>query len=430
MLRKLGATGFMLAMLCAWASAPAAAQKTELVVQYTQAAIFDPVFNRLKERFEATNPDIKVVYRGPLKDYGAGIQALLREAVTGGLPDIDYVGLSFTRVVAERDLAVGLTPLMKAEGSTFEAQGWTKSLQELGQVDGKQIGLPFAVSSSVVYYNADLVRQAGGDPANMPRDWDGLIALAGKIRALGPDMAGMYIPYTSAWFGAWYFQGVIYSAGGDIMHRGAATVALGEEPGRYAIKLYRRMVDQGGMLLLPDQAARQQFIAGKMGIFVDSIARLSNFEGAIGDRFELRTSPHPMRDLEKGGVVTGGNVAIITKGAAARPGVLKAAWKWLKFSSGPHGTTEVIRNVGYVPVNVLAMEDAALLKGYFDTRPRHRTAVDQIPRMREWFQFPGPNGVKIDDVIGKYLEAVVDKSMQPDDALHAMVTDVNALLPR
>src|SRR5262249_42712195 len=160
--------------------------------------------------------------------------------------------------------------------------------------------------------------------------------------------------------------------------------------------LYRRMVDEGGMLNLPDQAARQQFIAGKMGLFIDSIARLGNFERAIESRFDLRTSPHPLRDPPKGQVVTGGNAGIITKAAADKPEVLRAAWQWLTFSTGPRGTTEVIKNVGYVPVNVLALEDKALLKGYFDSRPRHKTAVDQIPRMREWYQFPGPNGVKID----------------------------------
>jgi multiple sugar transport system substrate-binding protein len=255
------------------------------------------------------------------------------------------------------------------------------------------------------------------------------LALAGKIRALEPDMAGMYIPYTSAWYGAWYFQGIVYSAGGAMMRPGAKTVALGEEPGRFATALYRRMVDEGGLLPLPDQAARQQFIAGKMGIFIDSIARLGNFERAIETRFDLRTSPHPLRDLEGGGVVTGGNVAIITTATARDPAVLRAAWQWLKFSTGPRGTTEVIKNVGYVPVNMLALESPELLKGYFETRPRHKTAVDQIPRMREWFQFPGPNGVKIDDVIGKHLEAIVGKTASPDAALAAMVSDVNALLP-
>ena len=60
--------------------------------------------------------------------------------------------------------------------------------------------------------------------------------------------------------------------------------------------------------------------------------------------------------------------------------------------------------MGYTPVNMLAMEDPELLKGYFDDRPNHKTAVDQLPVVREWFQFPGENTLKIDAIIGDTLE--------------------------
>jgi multiple sugar transport system substrate-binding protein len=248
----------------AWGSAPAVAA-TELVVQYGQPAIFDPVFTRLKEQFERAHPDVKVVYRAPHKDYGAAIQSLLREATVGGLPHIDYVGLSFTRVVADRGLAVDLAPLMAADKSTFEAGGWSKALQGLGQVDGKQIALPFAVSSSIVYYNADLVRRVGGDPDTMPRDWDGILALAGKVRALGPEFAGMYIPYTSAWYGAWYFQGIVYGAGGEIMRPEAKTVALDEPAGRFAIEVQADGQDHVDGPPVSRQRQTQDFHLGASG---------------------------------------------------------------------------------------------------------------------------------------------------------------------
>jgi multiple sugar transport system substrate-binding protein len=407
----------------------AIAQPIEVIVQYTQPTIFDPAYKRIKDHFEAENPDIRIRYRGPQKDYDAGIQALLREATTGDLPHIAYVGLANLRVAAESNIAIDLARLAAADGATLEAQGWTLPLQGLGQVDKRQIGLPFAVSMPVVYYNADLVRRAGGDPANMPRDWDGLLRLAGKIGALGGDVAGMYHTWTGA-SGPWLVQGLVYGAGGEMMLPGTDKVAFGDDKGRYAIGLYRRMVDEGRMPLITDTAARQQFIAGKMGLFLDSISRLSNFEKAIGERFTLQTSFYPTKDGRSGGLVTGGAAGIVTTAAAKDKAVLAAAWKYLKFASGPRGTNELIRNVGYMPVNALALQDPALLKGYFDDKPRHKTAVDQLPQLREWFQFPGPNGVKINDVIMERLQAVVDKSETPEGALAALVIEVNRLLPR
>lgn len=410
------------------AAAPAKAQ-VELVVQYAQPQIFDGVYAQLKETFEAENPDVRVIFRGPHKDYGTGIQALLRDAVIGDMPHVDYLGLSHLPVAAERGLLVELEPLMAAENASFEAHGWTPSLQSLGRADGKLYALPFAVSMSLVYYNADLVRQVGGDPENMPTDWDGILALAGKISDLGPDYAGMYIPYSAGWYGAWYFQGVLFGHGGEMLQPGADKVALGEDPTwQTAVDLYRRMAEEGGMLAMADQAQRQQFIAGRMGFVIDSISRLYNFETSIGDRFELGTSPHPL-GAANGRLPTGGNVGAITQAAAQDPAVLDAAWRWLKFASGPYGTTQVIKLVGYTPVNVLALEDPDLLQGYFDTRPLHRTAVEQIPLVREWYQYPGENGLKIDDVIGEHLEAVVDGSMPPQEALASMTMEINRLLP-
>jgi multiple sugar transport system substrate-binding protein len=409
---------------------PVAAAPVEVVVQYSQPQIFDKVFEKLKSDFEAKNPDIKIKLRGPQADYSINIQAILREATVGGLPDVNYVGLSYVGMVGERGIAVDLAPLQKAEGKTFEQEGWTPSMQSIGRAGAMQVGLPFAVSMSLVYYNADLVRKVGADPNNMPRDWDGLLKIAGKIKALGPEYAGMYIPYSSSWYGAWYYQGVLFGLGGEMMPKGAKTVAFDKDTHfRQAFGLYRRMVDEGGLTAMADQAQRQQFIAGRMGLFIDSISRLNNFSSSVGERFQLGTSPHPLGGAN-GRLPTGGNVAIVTKQAARDPAVLAAAFKWLKYSTGPEGTNQVIRQVGYTPVNVLALDDPKLLKGYFDTRPLHKTAVDQIPLVREWYIYPGANGIKIDDTLGQHLEAVVNKTMTPDEALVSLTKQVNALLPQ
>ena len=407
----------------------ARSEPIELIVQYAQPQIFDGVFEALKEEFETRNPDVTVTFRGAQNNYGDNVQALLRDAVVGDMPHVNYLGLSYLPTVADRGLAVDLKPLMEKDGETFEENGWTESLQSVGRFDGRQLALPFAISMSLTYFNADLVRQVGGDPDNMPTDWDGIIELAGKINDLGPDYAGMYLPYSASWYGAWYFQGALFSNGGEMMQPGADKVSIADDPTwQTAMGLYDRMAKQGGMMAVSDQAQRQQFIAGRMGFVIDSISRLYNFEQSIGDRFDFRTSPHPM-GVEGGRLPTGGNVAMITTAAEEDPALLDAAWRWVKFSTGPFGTTQVIKLVGYTPVNTLALEDPDLLEGYFDSRPNHRTAVDQIAVVRDWFQFPGENGLKIDTVIGEHLEGVVDDSMTPEEALASLEDEINRLLP-
>ncbi|MGF7163469.1 multiple sugar transport system substrate-binding protein [Rhodoligotrophos appendicifer] len=408
-------------------SSVAGANGVQVVVQYSQAQIFDPGFAQIKSEFEAANPGISISYRGPQKDYDATIQALLRESITGEMPDVAYLGLNSFGVAADRGLAIDLAPLMAADKSTFEAGGWSASLQGIGQVGGKQVALPIALSMPVVYFNADLVKQAGGDPNNIPRDWNGLLELAAKIAALGNDVGGIYQSWSTL-NGPWLFQGMVYGAGGEIMEPGTRTVAFGGKDGLMALTLYQRMVDEGHMPVINEQAARQQFFAGKIGLFLDSVSRLKSYESAIGDRFGFKTALYPTPDGKPAGLVTGGAVGIITTATDRDPKVKEAAWKFLKYASGPEGTTAIIKTVGYTPVNTLALDDPALLKGYFDDKPRHMTAIEQLPQLREWYQFPGQNGVKINEVMSEYLQAVVDKSMSPQAALDEMVSQVNELL--
>lgn len=420
----------IVALIAPFATSAYAEEPVELVVQYTQPQIFDGVFEKLKADFEAQHPHVTVSYRGVLPDYGAGIQALLRESLIGDMPDVTYVGISHIPTVANRDLHVDMDTLAEQDDATLEAGGWSASIQSIGRIDGELIGLPHAISMPVVYYNADLVREAGGDPDNMPTDWEGFLDLSGKIAALGNDYAGLYTPYSSTWYGAWGFQAVHFSHGGEMMQPGATSVDFASDPvWPISLGIYDRMAEEGGLMALGDQAQRQQFIAGRMGFVMDSISRLFNFEESIGDRFELRTMPYPMA-VDDGRLPTGGNAAVITKAVERDPAVQQAAWDWVKFTTGPYGTTQVIELVGYTPVNMLALDDPELLKGYFDERLNHKTAVDQLPIVREWFQFPGENTLKIDAVIGDTLEAIVDDSMTPEEALAYLTEEVNALLPQ
>src|SRR4029078_5974563 len=69
---------------------------------------------------------------------------------------------------------------------------YSDKILALGKVDGKLYGLAFNASSPIMMYNAELVKKAGGDPEHMPDTWDGVLALAKKIRdAGGNDVAGL-----------------------------------------------------------------------------------------------------------------------------------------------------------------------------------------------------------------------------------------------
>ena len=105
---------------------------------------------------------------------------------------------------------------------------------------------------------------------------------------------------------------MITQAGGTVRRRRRQVPLRRPDLGLKALQRFRRFVTEGGMPLIDWDQSRQQFIAGKIGIFFDTPARLRQVTDLIGDKFTLRTAIFPIDDKAKGGLPTGGNAAIIT----------------------------------------------------------------------------------------------------------------------
>lgn len=407
----------------ALAMAPAAGMAdTTIEVQYPLAFIFDDVFAELKTAFEAEHPDIKVTYRAPYKEYEDGAQTTLRQSVTDQLPDVSMQAINLQRLFVDRGLAVDLKPFIAKEDD-WTGRGYSDSMMALGTFGGGTYGMAFAVSTPIIYYNTDLVTKAGGDPDNLPTDWDGVLALAKDIDALGDDVVGIY--HSWAITGNWMWQALVFSHGGSMTTEGEAEIAFNDENGQRAMATFGRILDEGNMPDLSQEAARQTFFAGNMGIWTESTSLLRVAEENVGGKFEWKTGPFPLAGPDPR-LPTGGNAAMMF---AKGPEKQAAAWEFMKFITGPVGATIMVRGTGYAPPNALPADDPAMLKPFYDDHPNHLTALRQAPYMTPWYAFPGDNNLKIIDVIKDHLQSVANRSVTPQDGVQAMAQDVVDLMP-
>jgi multiple sugar transport system substrate-binding protein len=178
-----------MAMFAIWA-APAWAAQTEILVHYPMPGFFKSVMDQISMEYMKQHPDVKITFASPSPTYEDGLQLMLRQAGTTEMPDVSFIGLNRLRVLAQRNIGVDLTPFIKADPN-FADEGFSERLLNLAKFGGKQMGLAFATSNPIFYYNADLVRKAGGDPDRPPRTWDEVFALAAKINAPGDGVIGM-----------------------------------------------------------------------------------------------------------------------------------------------------------------------------------------------------------------------------------------------
>jgi multiple sugar transport system substrate-binding protein len=395
----------------------------ELAVHYPMPAFFKEVMEQIAREFMEANPDIRIRYPAPSPSYEEGVQTVLRQAAAGGLPDVSFQGLNRLRVLTERRLPVDLTPFL-ARDRGAEARGWSAPLLGLAHFGGIQSGLAFASSNPVVYFNLNLVRRAGGDPAKLPGSWDELLALSGRIAALGDGISGMHY----RWAGDdWMFSALLYGHGGRMLTEDEKEVAFNGKEGLASVKLIDRMVKEGKMLPLTVDAALQAFYAGKLGIFSGTTAYIGSMLRSIGPTVELHTTRMPVIDPARGRLPTGGNAAVMLTKDPARQ---EAAWRFIAFATGPRGQTIMTRGTGYVPNNTIAPRDERYLGAFYRENPLFRPAMEQVPIAQPWYAFPGTNGVRVTETIVDNLARVVEQRATPELALADMAREVKRLLPR
>ncbi len=407
----------------AFAGNVARASDIELVVDYVYPAMFNDVQATIAQRFHEKYPAYSVRFRAPTTEYEAAAQQALRQAVTHQLPDVSFQGLNRQRLFVDRHIAVDLTPFINHERD-WAQRGYSPSLMSLGRVKDQQVGIAFALSTPVVYYNLDLLGKTGIRADNLPSTWDEIIAASDRSKQSNPGTEGMYYDWSVT--GNWLWQAMVFSKGGRMLDETETKVAFGDSIGQSSIAQMGRMVAHGTMPNLSYSEAAQLFVSGKLAVLSSTTARLSGFEKQIGQRFRLVTGPFPL-DGEQARVPAGGNVAMMF---TTDPERQKAAWEYIKFATGPEGGTIMTRGTGYFPANSLPIEKPGQLKGFYDANPNQYTAVKQLPIVTGWYAFPGENGLKITDIINDRLQTVFDKSADPQTALSSMVNDVQKLLDK
>ncbi|WP_368417242.1 extracellular solute-binding protein [Falsiroseomonas sp.] len=416
----LGGTG---AALAAPLYARAQSRGVEITVQYSIPVLFRDLMEQIGRGFMEANPDIRVGFRAPETGYEEILQRNLRDSITRSLPDVAFHGLNRQRTLAERNIPVDLKPFLAGDPQIAE-MGYSESLLSLGQVGSAQTGIGFSLSTPILYYNVDLMRRAGGNPERPPSSWEEVTALARAIHGSAENVTGMFFDWTIT--GNWSWQGLVFSHGGTMLNADETRVTFNEEPGKRGMRALRRMVDEGRMPDIRPATMFSDMFAGRMGISMQSTAQLGRYNREIGGRFPLLTGLYPL-SAPNARLPAGGNVAMMFARDEQKQ---QAAWRFIKYATGPVGATMMVNATGYMPATTIPAEREDMLGRFYRENPNHMTTFRQAASITGWYAFPGQNALRITDVINDHMQTVVAKRGEPDAVLERMAADVQNLLPR
>lgn len=374
--------------------------------------------------FEAANPNVKVEGIGASSaDITSRIQA---DVAAGRIPDVVQMVFSDLNFTIDNLGAVALEDIVPADELKAHFEGIASNGLQLGVVNGKTYGLAYTFSTPVLFYNADLFKQAGLDPENPPKTWaevkTAALAIAEKTDAEG-IATGIFGPSA----GDWLFQGVLRSNNGPLMSADRKTLDFANPASVEAVAVLRDLYDSGAYTNVEVQAAMEGMASGKIGMYLQTSA-IQGFlvKGAEG-KFDLRATTMPRFGEKPQRPNNSGSALVILSRDPVRQ---RAAWELMKAMTSKEAYTVITSQIGYLPLRTDIVDDPKYLGEWVKKHPLIKPNLEQLAILERWESFPGPNYRQIQKMMMEGAEAAVFGGVDPAEAMQAAQDNAQALMPK
>lgn len=392
-----------------------AQERTTLSVSHGFEGPLAAVVQEFESSFERQASATDVEYFAGGDSWDSCLQATLRSAIVGTLPDLSHQSLTYTSQFVARGMAMPLEDIAGGADVMTDLR-ISEALARSVRHDGKIFGVPLGTTLPVIYYNRDLLGRVGYDADRLPSTWDEIVQLGRAISDLQDGHSGLYMEYSAN--NAWMFQNLLASFGGRMMSDDESEVQFDSAAGLAAMEVLHTLGSASKHDMTKNQA-RQSFNEGGLGILIRSASGIPAVERAVGDKFRLGIGSFPVPAPAGHLVGAGHGVVAFTEDEDK----YDAALAYLTFLTGEEGQYIMARHTGYMPTSAGLLENDSFRGRYLTMNPHHRELVKILPGASDWYSFPR-NTVKIFDGMTEHLRQVFVRETAPDQALQAMAREV------
>ncbi|BEL02776.1 sugar ABC transporter substrate-binding protein [Actinoplanes sichuanensis] len=186
---------------------------------------------------------------------------------SGQVPDLMGMDLIYAPQFEKAGQLVDLTDRV---GAWPELATASKGHITVATYDQRLYGVPLYADVSALFYNKDLFKRAGLDPAKPPTSLPELRAYADKITALGGDVKGYYLPGNCAGCNIFTVGPLMWASGAKIEAAGPGDEPLVGDGVKQVLQFERDMVAAGnvhdGDRTENGETFHLQFGSGKVGM--------------------------------------------------------------------------------------------------------------------------------------------------------------------
>ncbi|MGI5888924.1 MAG: extracellular solute-binding protein [Oscillospiraceae bacterium] len=317
---------------------------------------------------------VKAVYQGSYSDATTLLQSVLSAENYSELPD-----------VMQTD-ATGKIPYYES-GRAFTAQDAAAEYEESGYFDnyispallnweyaGVQLGVPFATSTTITYYNEDILKAAGY--TECPDSIDGAIELYSAMQEAGIDAKVLQTVPSTPSLANWLGQMGSYLVSEENGTRGMAESLDCIDNGALASFLtkWKEFYDSGA--LINESTSLDAFVAGDVALMEASSSGVASVVDQVGTTFTVGTSQmlKISDDASSGASVSGSCLVMFDSEDELKK---EASWEFVKYLTSDEVQIEFAEGTGYIPATVSAAESSEY-QTYLEENPQFKAGYEQL----------------------------------------------------
>jgi sn-glycerol 3-phosphate transport system substrate-binding protein len=348
------------------------AKKIEISFWHSLGFHVKELIEQMAEEYNNDHPKVAVnpVFQGLYEEMQV---KMLAAAVTRQLPDVAQVQIEYLDPYIEN----GILDHIDGEIPSDLREDILDKFWATVSRDGHIYAVPFCVSTTVFFYNADIYEEAGLDPESPPQTWEELIRM-GKKLTRDNDGDGQYDQYAMM-FWADGFYGIMpffWANGGELFSPDGKVELTSDE----MVRTIRMLMDLIFMhRIMPrnwtDWEGGQAFLTGDLAMGLFTGAAISYGEQNLP--WTLKIAPLPAVNGKRYTVLGGSALTNFTSNRKKR----RMVNDFISWCVSKENTIRLHERIGYIPVRKTALESLEL-KAFLRDNPNFAVPIEGIEYAR------------------------------------------------
>ncbi|MDR1301402.1 MAG: extracellular solute-binding protein [Treponema sp.] len=348
---------------------------------------------------------------------------------TANAPDINQGLTSTIPSVMDMGWSVSVERFLTSQNSPVTKNTFYPALQRSCTYEGEMAAIPFANSIPLLYYNVEMLREAGY--SKPPETMDQLTEYVKKLTLRQGNNVSRYglnmqtKRYQLVEFCVSQKPNAFFGDNEGGRSAPMTRITAGEDGTlRAFLEKLQKLLDTGGYKYVED-SINEEFAQGLSAMVIMSSSRIGTMDRLMPGRYMTAFLPK-VNPGDSGGAAVGGScLNLFDRGDNAR---LNAAWDVIQWCVSRENQYAFSTASGYIPVN-MACEAMPEMQAYYRENPQYKAALDQMKAASPLAQEPlDLTYNEINGIITEVMLEFCQGKLDVNGAVAKIVAECNASL--